>query len=46
MSESPVLLLSGGTELPNVGRGGFQEMDQIGDDQADLQGRLDAPLRR
>src|SRR4051812_17705793 len=30
MSESPLLLLSGGTDLPNVGRGGFQEMDQIG----------------
>jgi acetolactate synthase-1/2/3 large subunit len=30
MSESPVLLLSGGVEVPNIGRGGFQEMDQLG----------------
>jgi acetolactate synthase-1/2/3 large subunit len=28
-SESPVLLLSGGAEVPNLGRGGFQEMDQL-----------------
>jgi acetolactate synthase-1/2/3 large subunit len=28
-SESPVLLLSGGTEVPNLSRGGFQEMDQL-----------------
>ncbi|MCC7368132.1 MAG: thiamine pyrophosphate-binding protein [Chloroflexi bacterium] len=29
MSESPVLLLSGGVETTNLGRGGFQEMDQL-----------------
>lgn len=29
MSESPMLLLSGGTELAHVGRGGFQEVDQL-----------------
>ena len=28
-SESPVLLISGGAEVPNIGRGGFQEMDQL-----------------
>src|SRR5204862_3834704 len=28
-SESPVLLISGGAEVPNLGRGGFQEMDQL-----------------
>ena len=28
-SESPLLLLSGGAEVPNLGRGGFQEMDQL-----------------
>jgi acetolactate synthase-1/2/3 large subunit len=28
-SESPVLLLSGGAEVPNLGRGGFQELDQL-----------------
>jgi thiamine pyrophosphate-dependent acetolactate synthase large subunit-like protein len=28
-SESPVLLLSGGAEVPHLGRGGFQEMDQL-----------------
>ncbi|MGE3272351.1 MAG: thiamine pyrophosphate-binding protein [Chloroflexota bacterium] len=29
MSESPLLLLSGGVEVTNLGRGGFQEMDQL-----------------
>lgn len=29
MSESPLLLLSGGVEIANIGRGGFQEMDQL-----------------
>ena len=29
MSESPLLLLSGGVEVPDIGRGGFQEMDQL-----------------
>jgi acetolactate synthase-1/2/3 large subunit len=29
MSESPLLLLSGGTEVLHVGRGGFQELDQL-----------------
>jgi acetolactate synthase-1/2/3 large subunit len=28
-SESPMLLLSGGVEVPNIGRGGFQEMAQL-----------------
>src|SRR6185369_9906826 len=28
-SESPLLLLSGGVEVSNLGRGGFQEMDQL-----------------
>ena len=28
-SESPLLLLSGGAEVSNLGRGGFQEMDQL-----------------
>lgn len=28
-SESPLILLSGGVEVPNIGRGGFQEMAQV-----------------
>ena len=30
MSESPMVLLSGHCGLPQLGRGGFQEMDQVG----------------
>lgn len=30
LSESPVLWLSGGSDLATLGRGGFQEMDQAG----------------
>lgn len=28
-SESPLLLVSGGVEVPNIGRGGFQELAQV-----------------
>src|SRR5215210_261666 len=30
MAESPLILLSGGANLPHVGKGGFQEIDQVG----------------
>src|SRR3712207_647384 len=30
MAESPVVFLSGGTNLPHMGKGGFQEIDQVG----------------
>ena len=29
LSESPMVLLSGGTNVPHVGKGGFQELDQV-----------------
>ena len=45
-SESPLLLLSGGAEVPNLGRGGFQEMDQLTMIGPISQGRLDAEDRR
>jgi len=30
MAESPLIFLSGGANLPHVGKGGFQEIDQVG----------------
>src|SRR3954447_2315488 len=29
LSESPMVLLSGGANVPDIGRGGFQELDQV-----------------
>ena len=40
MAESPVVLLSGHAPLGQVGRGAFQEMDQVGGGAASDEGRV------